>query len=154
YFDEDRSTESGRFVGANPFRVIDTRLSSPFPQPGCVGPAAILRLTTTSTEVGGFVLNVTVTEPTAPGHLTVFPAPPPVPLASNLNFVPGQTVPNLVMVRVGEGGGMDFANSAGCTHLVIDVFGAFTNATVSPAALSASAVEHLADQLVMAAVDS
>ncbi|HEX5586312.1 MAG TPA: hypothetical protein VFZ17_03310, partial [Acidimicrobiia bacterium] len=51
YFDEDRSTESGRFVGANPFRVIDTRLSSPFPQPGCVGPAAILRLTTTSTEV-------------------------------------------------------------------------------------------------------
>jgi hypothetical protein len=52
--------------------------------------------------------------------------PGPPPLASNLNFVPGQTVPNLVMVKVGDGGKVGFYNSAGCTHLVIDLFGVFT----------------------------
>jgi hypothetical protein len=42
------------------------------------------------------VLNVTATEPSSPGYLTVFPDDAcDVPLASNLNFVPGETVPNL-----------------------------------------------------------
>ncbi len=111
-------------------------MASPFPPPGCIPGGGILQLTTTDPTIGAAVFNVTVTEPTASGYITVFPAPPPPPVASNLNYVPGQTVPNLVIAGVGTGGATDFYNYAGCSHLVIDVFAAFTNATVTPASIS------------------
>ena len=44
---------------------------------------------------------------------------------SNLNFVPGQTVPNLVIVRIGSGGKVSFFNSAGSTEMIADVVGYF-----------------------------
>jgi hypothetical protein len=67
---------------------------------------------------------VTVTEPTSAGYVTVFPVPGDLPLASNVNFVAGQTVPNLVYAPAGPDVG--FFNSAGNTHIVVDLFGAFT----------------------------
>src|SRR5258707_4837659 len=45
------------------------------------------------------VLNVTVVDAAAPGFVTVFPCGAPQPLASNLNFVAGQTVPNAVIAK-------------------------------------------------------
>src|SRR5207245_2703186 len=57
-----------------------------------------------ATGVAAAILNVTVTQPTANGYLTVYPAGSGRPLASNLNFVAGQTVPNLVEVALGTGG--------------------------------------------------
>ena len=54
--------------------------------------------------VGAVALNVTVTNPTAPSFLTVWPTGDTAPLASNLNYLPGQTVPNLVIAKVGTGG--------------------------------------------------
>ena len=44
--------------------------------------------------VGAVVLNVTAVAPTASSYMTVWPTGEPQPLASNLNFTPGQTVPN------------------------------------------------------------
>ncbi len=132
YYDGDKSTEAGRLETGVPARIIDTRISG-----GCVPGGDYLQLADTDTTVGAVVFNVTATEPTASGYVTVFPDPPPVPLASNLNYVPGQTVPNLVIVSVGSGGLIDFFNYAGCTHLVIDAFAVFTNATApAPAATS------------------
>ena len=43
-------------------------------------------------------LNVTVTGPTAPSYLTVWPSNDQQPLASSLNMVVGQTVPNMVIL--------------------------------------------------------
>jgi hypothetical protein len=71
---------------------------------------------------GTVVLNVTVTEPVGSGYVTVYPCGQPVPLASNLNFVAGQTVPNAVVATVGTGGKVCLFTSAS-THLVADVFG-------------------------------
>jgi hypothetical protein len=67
-------------------------------------------------------LNVTVTGAAGPGYVTVYPCGQPVPLASNLNFVAGQTVPNAVVATVGTGGRVCIFTSA-ATHLVADVFG-------------------------------
>jgi hypothetical protein len=75
------------------------------------------------------VLNVTVTGPTAPGFVTVWPEGASRPLASNLNFVPGQTVPNRVIVKTGTGGRVDLYNLTGSTDLVVDVGGYYTDAT-------------------------
>jgi hypothetical protein len=85
------------------------------------------------TGASAVVLNVTVTAPTAAGYLTVFPSGTSVPLTSNLNFVPGQTVPNRVIVKLGAGGSISFFNSGGSSHVVADVSGWFTDATL-PAA--------------------
>lgn len=73
--------------------------------------------------VTAVVLNVTVTEPTAISFLTVFPSISPMPLASNLNYAAGQTVPNLVVVKVSTDGAVSFYNNSGATHLVVDIAG-------------------------------
>jgi len=76
-----------------------------------------------STGVSAVVLNVAVTGPTAMSHLTVYPAGEAVPLASNLNFVAGQTVPNLVTAKLGANGQLSIYNVAGNTHVIADVVG-------------------------------
>ena len=73
--------------------------------------------------MSGVVLNVTVTNPTVAGFVTIFPTGAAKPVASNLNFVPGQTVPNLVEVKLGTGGKVSAFNNAGTTDLIFDVAG-------------------------------
>ena len=46
--------------------------------------------------VGAVVMNVTVTEPSAASHVTAWPSASSRPVASNSNYVAGQTVPDLV----------------------------------------------------------
>jgi Zn-dependent metalloprotease len=50
------------------------------------------------------VLNITVTDPTRPGFLTVYPCGSARPTASNVNYEAGQTIPNLVISGIGVGG--------------------------------------------------
>jgi hypothetical protein len=67
-------------------------------------------------------MNVTATEPEAPGFLTVYPCGQPPPTASNLNYVVGQNVPNLVTVKVGANGQVCVFSLAR-THVVADISG-------------------------------
>ena len=74
------------------------------------------------------VLNVTVTQPKTVGWVPVLiPTAPAPPAASNLNFVAGrETIPNLVVAKVGADGKVDFHNgSAGTIQVVTDVSGWF-----------------------------
>nr|WP_107486768.1 right-handed parallel beta-helix repeat-containing protein [Streptomyces sp. TLI_235] len=69
-------------------------------------------------------LNVTVTQPTANGFLTAYPSGTARPLASNLNWTPGRTVPNQVVVPVGADGKVVLYNgSSGGADMVVDWFG-------------------------------
>jgi hypothetical protein len=81
--------------------------------------------------VSGVVLNVTVTNTSAAGFLTVYPTGAARPTASNLNWVAGWTVPNRVFVPLGTAGKVTFFNFAGVTDLVVDVNGYFTDATAT-----------------------
>ncbi len=76
-----------------------------------------------ATGVSAAVLNVTATQPSTAAHLTVFPTGTVAPLASNLNVLAGQTVPNLVVAKVGSDGKVSVYNSSGTTHVVFDVDG-------------------------------
>ena len=82
--------------------------------------------------VGAVVLNPTVTGPTAPSYLVAWPAGEPRPLASNVNYLPGQTVPNLVVVKVGAGGTVSLYNAAGSTEVVADVAGWYGEVQTAP----------------------
>jgi NPCBM/NEW2 domain len=114
--------------GVTPARLLDTRDGTGAPV-GAVGQGGSLDLQVTgrggvpASGVSAVVLNVTVTDPTSAGFITVWPTGVVRPTASNLNFTPGQTVPNLVVVKLGVGGSVSLFNSAGSTHLVADVTG-------------------------------
>ena len=69
------------------------------------------------------VLNVTATGGWARGYVTAYPCGLGRPLASSLNFAPGETVANAAVIPVGAGGVCFFASEA--THLVVDLDGAF-----------------------------
>jgi hypothetical protein len=80
--------------------------------------------------VGAVAINVTVTGPTQAGYLTVYPGGATRPGASNLNFAAGQTVPNLVIAKIGSctGGQVRIYNPFGSTDVIFDVAGWFPTA--------------------------
>lgn len=123
----------GAFKAVTPARVLDTRDGTGAPA-GVVGAGSTVALKVAgaggvpATGVGAVVLNVTVVDPTMAGYVTAYPAGRQRPTASNVNFVPGVTVPNLVTVRVGDGGVVNIVNGAdsGSVHLIADVAGWYT----------------------------
>jgi len=130
------TTGEGRhalLTGVTPARVLDTRSGIGVPA-GALDPRSSVTLQlrgrggVPGSGVSAVVLNVTVTGPTAPGYLTAYPGGGEPPTASNLNFVPGQTVPNLVIVPLGSAGQVSLFNgSGGSTHVVADVFGFYSD---------------------------
>ena len=86
--------------------------------------------------IGAVALNLTATEATAPGFVTVWPSGNPRPLVSSLNLERvGQTLANLAIVPVGSSGRVSIYTMGG-THMVADVLGWFPAAgalhTVQP----------------------
>ncbi|MFJ3928360.1 PKD domain-containing protein [Streptomyces sp. NPDC090022] len=122
-----RSAAAG-YTSMTPARFVDTRNGLGAPQGRLAARSAF---TTRIGGVGGVpegitavALNVTVTEPEGPGHLTAFSGDGPVPTASNLNFVPGQTVANAVIVPVAADGTIKVFNGSWMpAHVVVDVVG-------------------------------
>jgi hypothetical protein len=122
----------GRYVALTPARILDTRSGTGgFTTPVGAGQSISVPVTGVGgvpvSGVAAVMLNVTVTQPTTGGYLTVYPTGGAFPLASNVNFVTGQTVPNMVMAKVGAGGKVSIYNSAGSTHVVADVSGWFSD---------------------------
>ena len=76
-------------------------------------------------DAAAVVLNVTVTAPEGSGFITVYPCGEPLPTASNLNFVAGDTVPNAVVVKLGAGGKVCLFAAESATHLIADTNGYF-----------------------------
>ncbi|MFI2694117.1 PKD domain-containing protein [Kitasatospora sp. NPDC018619] len=76
--------------------------------------------------VAAVALNVTVTDPQGSGHLTVSPSGQ-VSATSNLNFVPGQTVANAVIVPVGPDGKVTVRNGSWSgADVIVDVTGYYS----------------------------
>jgi hypothetical protein len=107
------------FVGTTPTRILDTRGSTPLGG----NSSGVLTVTGVPTSAHAAVLNVTVTNPTAGSYLTVWPDGAPQPLASDLNFVAGLTVANLVIVQLGSGSKVDIYNAFGNTDVIADLVG-------------------------------
>ena len=109
-------------TSTSPNRLWDSRVG---PGPiGRIGPGGTR--TVTFTNVGGIsavVLNVTAQNPSADTFVTAWPTGEPRPLTSNLNIPPGDTRPNLVIVKVGAGGQVSFYNNAGTVDLIVDLAG-------------------------------
>lgn len=139
----------------SPLRALDTRSGG-----NGVAKAKIAALTGVSLQLGGatitpigggsavmipsgitgVAMNVTVTNATGGGFLTVYPTQTAsgstvtLPNVSNLNYSTGQTVPNMVMVPVGKDGKVRFYNGAisGATDVIADIAGYYTASATAP----------------------
>ncbi len=121
------SSAGSAYFAAPPVRTLDTR-DGTGGIAGPIGPGATVTLKVAgragvSYLATSVVLNVTVTQPSAGSHLTVWPTGQAKPVASNLNWSAGQTVPNLVVVKVGSNGSINLYNNSGTAHVIADVVG-------------------------------
>jgi hypothetical protein len=115
------------FIGTTPKRVLDTR-SGIGARAAKLGAGSTLTLTVPGLPAGttAVALNVTATGPTAGSYLSVYPGGAARPVASSLNFGPGQTIPNLVLVPLGPGNTVTFYNAAGTVNVIADLTGYYT----------------------------
>jgi hypothetical protein len=104
--------------------VLDTRSAVGAPK-AKLGAGRTLTLTVTGRPSGAtaVAINVTVTNPTVASYLSVYPGGTARPGASNLNFVAGQTIPNLVLVPPGPGKTVTFFNAAGTVNVIAELVG-------------------------------
>jgi surface antigen len=128
-----RSAPAESFHPADPVRVLDTRPASVVgPKSGSLTAGEVVDLAVAGTggvpaDASAVVLNVTAVAPSTSTDIRVYPAGggSAFPNVSNLNAVAGLTVPNLVVVKVGEGGKVRFRNSSGSVFLLADLAGWF-----------------------------
>ena len=124
---------AGGFAALPPSRLLDTRTTG---TPLGSDQTRSLKVTgvggVPSTGVSAVVLNVTVTQTTGLGYLTVSPTGTTRPLVSNLNWSTGTTIPNAVTVKVGTGGSIDLYQSGpGTAQVIVDVTGYYIDGTVT-----------------------
>jgi hypothetical protein len=112
-----------------PCRIIDTRdagLGAPALAAGSTRIFAIANHCAVPPTAKSVSVNVTVTQPTAPGHLILFPGGTP-PGVSTINFRAGQTRANNAIVPLSATGTLSVTDgqSTGTTHFILDVNGYF-----------------------------
>lgn len=132
-YSNDRVPTAG-LQPTTPERMLDTRTGSTtadnlFAGGGPLAADGVLTLDIAgrglrvAPDLVGVAVNVTVVDPTGPGFLTAWPCGAARPLASNINFVAGQTIAALVIAGLGPGGRLCLSSSV-ATHAVVDLMGA------------------------------
>jgi hypothetical protein len=150
YFTGSPADAAG-FTPLAPKRIMDTRKTGdglavgqiPILPTGCAGNNVVKQLDVTNvagtpgSKVRAVALNVTAADATGFGWLTLFPKGTTQPAASNLNYAPGQAVPNMVIVKVPDAGGANDGiiniqagpnNATGCPHVIVDIVGYWRSA--------------------------
>jgi hypothetical protein len=160
YYRGGAASAPGTLAALDPARLLDTRIGVGAPRgavaaQGAVTLAAAGHGGVPATGALAVVLNVTVTAPARAGYVTAYPSDRARPISSSVNFVAGQTIPNLVTVRLSASGQVTVANaSAGAVHLIADVFGYYRGGTptspgtfvpVTPARVLGTRVDRNAD---------
>ncbi len=118
---------STRFYTLDPCRLVDTRATdAPALAPGSRS-FTLAGACGLPSDAKAVSLNVTVTGPTQPGDLRIFPAGSGLPLVSTINYFPGQTRANNAVAALSDTGGLAVQcdQAAGTVHLIIDVNGFF-----------------------------
>ncbi|MET0296647.1 MAG: glycoside hydrolase family 16 protein [Microbacterium sp.] len=141
YYLAGTPTQPGTFVSLSPTRLMDSRDGSGISgSPGADGRRSTQvtgRGGIPSTGVGAVVMNLTATNAGTYGYVTAYPSTTGQPFASNLNYVRGQTIPNLTTVKVGTDGRVIFANSGrGSVALIGDAAGYFLGDPALPVPVS------------------
>jgi hypothetical protein len=96
-------------------------------------------------------LNLAVTQPTANGHLRLYPGGSAPPLSSALNYVAGATRANNAITVLGPAGdlGVSCRQASGTAHVIVDVNGYFAEEIAArPQTLPASHDQEAGTEIV------
>ncbi|MFB7468248.1 hypothetical protein ACFCZ1_33025 [Streptomyces sp. NPDC056224] len=124
------TTLGSDFTPHAPLRLLDTRngTGQAMGKVPAYGSTSV-KITGSGTVPDGVtavVLNVTVTNTTASGHIIASGSGRPMPSTSSINYGPGETVPNLVIVPVGSDGRVNLDNRGWeSVDLIADITGYF-----------------------------
>lgn len=114
-----------KFAPLAPARITDTRTDSAGPIGG--GTARTIKVARPELGTGdarAVVLNVTATDSSADSYVAVYPGGTARPAeGSNINVPVRRSVPNQVVVPVGEDGRINIYNNAGAANVVVDLVG-------------------------------
>ena len=130
YFSDPTSNGSGvSFTGVNPVRIADTRPGSGlWDQNSTLLPGGTMTVYLTGengvpTTATAAVINVTVTDTTAVGYLSITPTG--ATSTSDVNWMgPNSTVANLDIATLNSGGSIIITNeSSGSVDIILDLFG-------------------------------
>jgi hypothetical protein len=114
-----------------PCRVVDTRgaagpYGGPALQPGATRTVTLTGQCGIPATAKSVAANLAVSQPTVGGHLTIYPAGSPLPLASAINFSAGQTRANNAVLQLGVDGAVWVRSGLpGTVHFILDVTGWF-----------------------------
>ena len=118
---------SGRIEAIEPVRLVDSRSGLRTPQgPMLVDVVQDIQVSGQAgipSDATAVILNVTAANAHGYGFLSIWPAGGAEPNSSNVNFDAGQSVPNMVMVKLGPNGQITVKDSVNRADLLIDVFG-------------------------------
>jgi hypothetical protein len=132
--------DGGEFHALPPARILDTRTGL-----GTGGtPHRLSGSETIVFDVGGHggvpaagvsavAVNLTATGSTIGGWLALFPGDESWPGSSSVNFAPGSTVPNMVVMALGADGRLALRNCCGQVDAIVDVVGWYGGAQDAPA---------------------
>jgi hypothetical protein len=136
WYDTSAATSgAGLYNPLTPSRIADTRPGTGTPYSGdTLGPGQAMTVHVAgaggvpSSGAEAVVLNVTGVDATAGSAILVFPTGAATPLASTVNLVPGEAVPNQDTVGLGSGGDVTVLNeSPGSVDVIVDVAGWYTD---------------------------
>jgi len=122
-------TADADFLGGTPLRIVDSREGELDAVPN-LAPEEVVQMQLAD-WVGVAVVDLAVTNASADGFVTVWPCAETRPLVSNLNFVAGATVTNLVFAAGDEDGKVCFASNV-AVDLVVDLEGLFGFVSYQP----------------------
>jgi hypothetical protein len=115
--------DPSHYVPVSPVRLLDTRTTTSVPAASTIT-LKVAGVSGVPADASAVSLNVTATDTRVGGYVTVWPTGGTRPVVSNLNFVSGQTVPNLVTTKVGTGGTVSLFNASGAAvDLIVDLGG-------------------------------
>lgn len=120
----------GRFYPLAPCRVLDTRETGPAMTDGVPREVAFHGACGVPAAARALAANVTVTQPTLPGHVSVYPADAASTGTSVVHFVAGKTRASNVIIKLSDDGtGRARLEAAvpggGTVHVIVDVSGYF-----------------------------
>ncbi|HMC40066.1 MAG TPA: hypothetical protein VKI19_10425, partial [Acidimicrobiales bacterium] len=121
-----------QFTGVSPLRILDTRdgtggYTGPLPARGTLsvivaGRGGVPGMDSPAAPAA-VVMNVTATDTTAGSFFTIYPSDAQQPVIADLNWPPGGTIPNLVVVKLSPDGRANVFSFSGSVDVIADVVG-------------------------------
>ena len=119
------TTAASVFEPVTPCRLLDTRDGDRLAARDSVD-VQVLGRCGVPDDATAVAVTITTVQPAAPGFVVGYPTGTPRPVASSVNYQPGEVVANLQLLQLGSGAVTVYSLAA--TDLVVDVSGAFVPA--------------------------